>query len=401
MQDTPNGFRTNVGIFGETNAGKSALFNAITKTDIAIVSEIKGTTTDPIRKPMELIPFGPIVLIDTAGFGDDSELGQQRINKTKKSISEIDFAIYVSDISNFNDSEYSQFLDEISLKNVKHMLVFTKIDVCESETITKINKEYPYSVLVNTFDESSVENLRKILVERLSQVRKHDESFLMDILKPKSKVVLICPIDSEAPKGRLILPQAQIIRDCLDNDILCSICTFNTLDETLKMHENIDLVITDSQLFREVEQVIPKKMPLTSFSILIAKQKVGFKAFVDGTKKIAELKDGAKILIAEACTHNISHEDIGRVKIPKLLKNKIGENITIDFTVGKDFPDNVNEYDLIVHCGGCMINGKEMYNRVDLALKNDIPIANYGTVIAYCNGILERAIEPLSTKKQV
>ncbi len=398
MQDTPNGFRTNVGIFGETNAGKSALFNAITKTDIAIVSDVKGTTTDPIRKPMELIPFGPIVLIDTAGFGDKSELGMQRINKTKKSISEIDFAIYVSDPNNFNEDEYNQFIDEISLKNVKHMLVFTKVDQCSKETLDKINIEYPYVVLVDSYDESSVENLRKILVERLSQVRKHDESFLVDILKPKSRVVLVCPIDSEAPKGRLILPQAQIIRDCLDNDILCSICTFNTIEETLKLHDKIDLVITDSQLFKEVDEVLPKDLPLTSFSILIAKQKVGFKTFVDGTKKISDLKDGAKILIAEACTHNISHEDIGRVKIPKLLRNKIGDNIIIDFTVGKDFPDNINEYDLIVHCGGCMINGKEMYNRVDLALNSGVPIANYGTVIAYCNGILEKAIEPLVKK---
>ncbi len=399
MQDTPNGFRTNVGIFGVTNAGKSALFNGITKTDIAIVSDIEGTTTDPIRKPMELIPFGPIVLIDTAGFGDTSELGKQRIGKTKKSISEVDFAIYVSDCSSFNEDEYNKFVDEINHKNVKHMLVFTKIDQCSDETIRKINIEHPYAVLVNSLDESSVENLRKILVERLSQVRKHDESFLMDILKPKSKVVLICPIDSEAPKGRLILPQAQIIRDCLDNDILCSICTFNTLEDTLKMHDKIDLVVTDSQLFKEVEETIPKNLPLTSFSILIAKQKVGFNTFVEGTKKIETLQDGAKILISEACTHNISHEDIGRVKIPKLLRNKIGSNITIDFTVGKDFPDNIKEYDLIVHCGGCMINGKEMHNRVDLAMKSGVPIANYGTVIAFCNGILERAVAPLTHNK--
>ncbi len=396
MQDTPNGFRTNVGIFGETNAGKSALFNAITKTDIAIVSDIKGTTTDPIRKPMELIPFGPIVLIDTAGFGDSSDLGVQRINKTKKAISEIDFAVYVSDICNFDLKQYNYFIEEIDKKNVQHILVFTKIDNVSNDILEKIKIEYPYGILVNNFDESSIENLRKILVERLSQVRKHDESFLFDILKPKSTVVLICPIDSEAPKGRLILPQAQIIRDCLDNDILCSICTSNTLKETLEKHDKVDLIVTDSQLFKEVVEVIPKDVPLTSFSILIAKQKVGFKTFVEGTKKIGDLKDGAKILIAEACTHNISHEDIGRVKIPKLLRNKIGENITIDFTVGKDFPDNINEYDLIVHCGGCMINGKEMYNRVDLALNSGVPIANYGTVIAYCNGILERAIEPIN-----
>ncbi len=395
MQDTPNGFRTNVGIFGETNVGKSALFNAITKTDIAIVSDVKGTTTDPIRKPMELIPFGPIVLIDTAGFGDSSELGKQRINKTRKSISEIDYALYVTDINNFETEKYNQFLEVINTKNIKHTLVFTKIDISSEENLDKIKTKYPNGVLVNTFDESSVENLRKILVERLSQVKKHDESFLVDILKPKSKVVLICPIDSEAPKGRLILPQAQIIRDCLDNDILCSICTFNTLEETLKIHDKVDLVVTDSQLFKEVAEAIPSSLPLTSFSILIAKQKVGFTTFVEGTKKIAGLNDGAKILISEACTHNISHEDIGRVKIPKLLRNKIGENITIDFTVGKDFPENIDDYDLIVHCGGCMINGKEMHNRVELALNSGVPIANYGTVIAYCNGILERAIAPL------
>ncbi len=399
MQDTPNGFRTNIGIFGNTNAGKSALFNAITKTDIAIVSDINGTTTDPIRKTMELIPYGPIVLIDTAGFGDNSQLGIERIKKTMKSISEIDFAIYVSDINNFSKDSYVKFVDGVSKTKVKHLLVFTKTDIARESSLKEIAMEYPFSVLVNNYDEVSIENLRSVLVERLSQVKKHDESFLLDILKPKSNVVLICPIDSEAPKGRLILPQAQIIRDCLDNDILCSICTFNTLKETLNMHNKVDLIITDSQLFKEVEESIPKNIPLTSFSILIAKQKVGFETFVEGTKKISKLENGARILISEACTHNISHEDIGRVKIPKLLRNKIGNDIIIDYTVGKDFPENIEDYDLIVHCGGCMINGKEMYNRVDLAINSGVPIANYGTVIAYCNGILERAIKPLKQNK--
>ncbi len=398
MQDTPKGFRINVGIFGETNSGKSSLFNAITKTDIAIVSDIKGTTTDPIKMPMELIPFGPIVLIDTAGLGDDSVLGEERVKKTKKSFMEIDYGIYVSDIKNFNLEIYNDTLRQFDEKNVQHLLVFTKVDKASSELIESYQSKYSEAIFLNTNSEIEVENLRKILAESLDKVKKHTTSFLSDILKPHSSVILICPVDSEAPKGRLILPQAQIIRDCLDNDILCSVCTFNTLEETLNKFNDVDLVITDSQLFREVNEFLPKSIPLTSFSILMARQKAGFSEFIEGTKKISTLKDNARVLIAEVCTHNISHEDIGRVKLPKLLRNKIGENIQIDFAVGKDYPENIQDYDLIVHCGGCMINGKEMQNRVDIAVKNGVPIANYGTAIAFCNGILERSIEPLRNK---
>ncbi len=395
MQDTPKGFRTNVGIFGETNSGKSSLFNAITKTDIAIVSDIKGTTTDPIKLPMELIPFGPIVLIDTAGLGDNSALGEERVKKTKKSFMEIDYAVYVSDIENFDFDLYKEILKVFEEKKVKHQLVFTKVDRASKALIEDFKAKYSEACFINTSSEEDVENFRKLLADNLDKVKKHTTSFLSDILKPHSSVILVCPVDSEAPKGRLILPQAQIIRDCLDNDILCAVCTFNTIEETLNRFNNVDLVITDSQLFKEVNEFLPKNVPLTSFSILMARQKAGFSDFIEGTKKIRGLKNGAKILIAEVCTHNISHEDIGRVKLPKLLRNKIGEDIQIDFVVGKDYPENVQEYDLIVHCGGCMINGKEMQNRVDLAVQNGVPIANYGTVIAFCNGILEKSIEPI------
>ncbi len=395
MQDTPKGFRTNVGIFGETNSGKSSLFNAITKTDIAIVSDIKGTTTDPIKHPMELIPFGPIVLIDTAGLGDNSVLGEERVKKTKKSFMEIDYGVYVSDIENFDLGLYNETLSVFEEKKAQHLLVFTKIDNASKELLESFRTKYNDAIFINTKVEADVERLRCVLADKLEKVKKHTTSFLSDILKPHSTVVLVCPVDSEAPKGRLILPQAQIIRDCLDNDILCAVCTFNTIEETLKGFTKVDLVITDSQLFKEVNEFLPKDIPLTSFSILMARQKAGFSDFIEGTKKISELKDGARILIAEVCTHNVSHEDIGRVKLPKLLRNKIGNAIQIDFVVGKDYPENVKDYDLIVHCGGCMINGKEMQNRVDLAVQNGVPIANYGTVIAFCNGILEKSIEPL------
>ncbi len=395
MQDTPNGFRINVGLFGETNAGKSSLFNAITKTDIAIVSDINGTTTDPVKKAMELIPFGPIVLIDTAGLGDTTALGEERIKKTIKSLMEVDYALYLADCSNFDEKVYLDTVELFKEKKFKHLLIFTKIDLANKDLIESYKLKYPNAEFVNTGDEDSVENIRLVLVKKLSEVKKHTTSFLADILEEQSKVVLICPVDTEAPKGRLILPQAQIIRDCLDNNFLCSICTFNTIDETLKLNDKIDLVITDSQLFKEVNEKLPKDVPLTSFSILMARQKAGFDDFIKGTEKIATLKDGANILIAEVCTHNINHEDIGRVKIPRLLRNKIGENINIEFAVGKDYPQDIEKYDLIVHCGGCMINGKEMQNRVDIAVDKGVPIANYGTVIAYCNGILERAIKPI------
>ncbi len=395
MQNTPNGFRINVGIFGETNVGKSSLFNAITKTDIAIVSDISGTTTDPVKKAMELIPFGPIVLIDTAGLGDNSALGSERIKKTYKSLMEIDYAIYLTDINNFDLAMYESTVSSFKEKKVKHLLVFTKIDLAEDKKINKLKEQYTEALFINNNIEEDVEKLRVRLVDELSKVKKHTTSFLADILEEQSKVVLVCPIDSEAPKGRLILPQAQIIRDCLDNNFLCNVCTFNTIEKTLEINKDVDLVITDSQLFKEVNEFLPDNIPLTSFSILMARQKAGFDSFIEGTQKIANLKDGAKILMAEVCTHNISHEDIGRVKIPNLLKNKIGENVKFDFAVGKDYPENIADYDLIIHCGGCMINGKEMQNRVDIAMKEGVPIANYGTVIAYCNGILEKAIKPI------
>ncbi len=344
---------------------------------------------------MELIPFGPIVLIDTAGLGDNSILGEERVKKTKKSFMEIDYGIYVADIENFDLDLYNETLVVFDEKKVQHQLVFTKVDRISTELIESFKSKYPEAIYINTNDEADVERLRNVLAKNLDKIKKHTTSFLSDILKPHSSVILVCPVDSEAPKGRLILPQAQIIRDCLDNDILCSVCTFNTIEETLNLFKNVDLVITDSQLFKEVNEVLPKNIPLTSFSILMARQKAGFGDFIEGTKKITALTKNAKILISEVCTHNISHEDIGRVKLPKLLRNKIGEDIQIDFVVGKDYPENVKEYDLIVHCGGCMINGKEMQNRVDLAIQNGVPIANYGTVIAFCNGILEKSIEPL------
>lgn len=393
MNNTPQSNRTHIGIFGETNSGKSSLFNAITNTNISIVSDIKGTTTDPVTKAMELIPYGPVVFIDTAGLNDNTELGLARIDKTLKSLNRINYAIYVVDINAFDISQYEYMQQLFKNKNINHILVFSKIDIATNEVIENYKNKYKNAIFLNTNNKNDIENLRTLLVKNLEKSVVEEPSLLEGLLDKGSHVIMVTPIDSEAPKGRLILPQTQLIRAALDNGITCSVCTVETLQNAIDICKRIDLVVTDSQVFGEVNSILGDNIPLTSFSILMARQKADIDILIDGTNKICNLQDGDKILISEVCTHNISHEDIGRVKIPKLLKQKTGKDLIFDFVVGRDYPDNITDYALIVHCGGCMVTTKEMQNRLDLAIDNGVPIANYGTVLAYCNGILERSIQ--------
>ena len=390
MEKTPIAFRTHVSIFGSTNAGKSSLFNALIGQDMMIVSKKSGTTTDPVTKAMELIPYGPIALTDTAGLGDATNLGAKREEKTGKILDKTDFAIYAADISAFDEDAYRRIIAEFDKRKIAHMLVFTKSDINK----TDFSKKYPDSVSVSVYDEKSIEHLKDELQRRLSKIAPEENTMLGGLLPDGATVVHVIPIDSEAPKGRIILPQVQLIRDCLDHGMKSIVIRDTELEGTIaEYRDKINLVVTDSQAFKFVASVVPEEIPLTSYSMLMARMKGDLTALIKGAEGIEKLKDGSRILMAEACTHNASHEDIGRVKIPKLLRQKTGKNLEFDFYAHHDFPKNLSDYDLIIHCGGCMINSRAMVNRINFAAEANVPITNYGVVLAYVSGILDRAKE--------
>lgn len=387
MEKTPIAFRTHVSIFGNTNAGKSSLFNKIIGQDMTIVSDKEGTTTDPVTKAMELIPYGPIALTDTAGLGDTTEIGNQRAAKTKSVLSRTDFAIYAADCSSFCEEDYAKAKSLFEKHKIGHILVFTKSDL----TADKAVNNYSDAIFVSVNDDASIDALKKRLLEELSKIAPEEETMIGDLLPSSSTVVMVVPIDSEAPKGRLILPQVQFLRDCLDHGIKCVVTRDTELKETLDELNKIDLVVTDSQAFKFVSSVVSDDIPLTSFSMLMAKMKGDLQKLIKGADAIDNLKDGSRVLMAEACTHNSSHEDIGRVKIPSLLKKYTGKDLKFDFYVHHDFPENLSDYDLVIHCGGCMINSRSMMNRIDFCEENGVPITNYGVTLAYLNGILQRS----------
>ena len=390
MNTTPNANRKQIGIYGNTNSGKSSLMNAILGQEISLVSSIEGTTTDPVQKAMELIPFGPILLIDTAGLEDKSELGEVRVKKSYEYLKRIDFAIYVVDGNNIDINTYKAWKKEAIKYNVNHVVVINKLDILNEEEINNIKKSFESPIFISVKENKGIDNLKEELIKHLEQ-EEEDKPVVGDLLPYGSKVILVVPIDSEAPKGRIILPQVQVIRDCLDHGIKTYVVRDTELSEALTELKDIDLVITDSQAFKEVESIIPNDMKLTSFSILFARQKGEIRDFLEGTKKLESLKPGDKILICESCTHNVSHEDIGRVKIPKMLRKIAGGELNIEYSVSYDFKENIEDYDLVIHCGACMVNRKSILNKINLCKDKNIPITNYGMVIAYFTGILDRA----------
>ena len=387
MEKTPLAFRTHVTIFGNTNAGKSSLFNKLIGHDMAIVSDKGGTTTDPVTKAMELLPYGPIALTDTAGLGDTTEIGEQRVKKTAKALEKTDFALYAADCSDFDEAAYEEAKAQFEKKKIGHLLVFTKSDLGRGD----LEKRYPDAVFVSVDDDASIEKLKECLQNHLGKIAPEENTMIGGLLPAGSNVVLVVPIDSEAPKGRLILPQVQFLRDCLDHGMKCIVTRDTELEEVLSEQNKINLVVTDSQAFKFVASVVPEKIPLTSFSMMMARMKGDLKKLIEGADAIENLKDGSKILMAEACTHNSSHEDIGRVKIPKLLRAHTGKELSFEYYVHQDFPENLDEYDLVIHCGGCMINSRSMENRIEFCRENGVPITNYGVVLAYVNGILDRS----------
>lgn len=389
MEKTPLAFRTHVSIFGNTNAGKSTLFNKLIGQDMAIVSDKKGTTTDPVTKAMELLPYGPIALTDTAGLGDNSQTGVKRMEKTEQVLDKTDFAIYAAASDEFDERSYAAMKKQFEKKHISHLLVITKSDLDADD----LKEKYPDAVFVSDKNKNSIDLLKKALIDELSKLKIEDDTMIGNLLPEGSTVVMVVPIDSEAPKGRLILPQVQFLRDCLDHGMKTIVVRDSELEETIKEQEKIDLVVTDSQVFKFVSSVVPQNIMLTSFSMMMANMKGDLKKLIAGADAIGKLKDGSRILMAEACTHNTSHEDIGRVKIPNLLQKYTKKNLEFDYYVHHDFPKDLTKYDLVIHCGGCMINSRSMNNRIEFCMENNVPITNYGVVLACVSGILGRASE--------
>lgn len=394
MNNTPNANRKHIVIFGKTNSGKSSLINRIVGQDIAIVSEEEGTTTDPVSKAMELIPAGPVLFIDTAGISDSSILGDLRVKKTFEYIKRTDIALYVMDINDLDFEEYKKVRKEFKKYNITNILVINKMDTASKEALEKaeekVKKFTSDYIFISSKEDKGIFELKNKLVEVL--VKEEEELPLVgDLLPYGSNVILVVPVDSEAPKGRLILPQVQVIRDCLDHGIKSYVVRDTELKEAIDDLKRVDLVITDSQAFKIVDEIVPKDIMLTSFSMLFARQKGDIHGFIEGVQAIRNLKPNDKILISESCTHNVSHEDIGRVKIPRLLSKYVGGELDIDFRAGHEFPEDIEKYNLVLHCGACMINRKTVLNRVNMCKEKNVPISNYGVAISFLTNTLERS----------
>ena len=386
--------RLNIGIFGKTNVGKSSLLNKISGQNVSIVSDISGTTTDVVEKSMELLPIGSVNFLDSAGINDNSELGQKRLEKTLIMLNRADISVLVCDYEGFNDYD-TALIEKFKEFNIPYFVIINKADKCSiSETnLTKI-REYTENIMITsaTNDEDIIYKFKNSLIKLLPDDFVNPPKIVGDIIKPNSTVVLVIPIDKEAPKGRIILPQVQTLRDLLDNGCKVLSVRDTELKQALEELKNPpSLVITDSQAFKKVSEIVPGNIPLTSFSILFARLKGDLKAFTEGAKAIDNLKDNDKVLILESCTHHAIEDDIGRVKIPNLLRKKTKKDLIIENYSGHDFP-NISNYKLIIHCGACMTNRREVLSRILLSNKANVPITNYGIAISYCLGILNRAI---------
>ena len=401
MINTPRGNRVHIAIFGRTNVGKSSLINKITNQNISLVSDVKGTTTDPVYKAMELLPIGPVVFIDTAGVDDQSEIGHLRVEKTKEVLNKMDLAVLVISSEVFletDDLSYEKiWLNKIKEKNKPFIVILNKKDIVEKTELeknikileTQLNcKVFP----ISTQNNIDIETIKNKLVE-ISPKIFNEEKLIGDKIKKGDKILLVAPQDIQAPKGRLILPQVQVIRDILDHGGIPIVVTLANLEEGLKIFQGKpDLVITDSQIFGIVNKKLDRDVPLTSFSIIMARAKGDLELLYKGAKAINNLKSGDRVLIAEACTHHQLKGDIAREKIPLLLQKKI-QNIIIENCSGKDFPKDLSSYQLVIHCGSCMLNRSETLSRLENCSDLSVPVTNFGMAIAELNGILDRVIE--------
>lgn len=405
LNETPRAERLHIGIYGRRNNGKSSLINAITGQNISLVSDFAGTTTDPVYKSMELHGIGPVVFIDTAGFDDEGELGQMRVERTLDAVNKTDIAIVVISDENIigdknNDVKLDieiekEWISKLKKAKVPYLVVINKIDKISNEnlqsSVEKISDELKVKpILTSAVDKKGVELIREELI-RLLPEEYSMRSITGKIVKDGDTVLLVMPQDIQAPKGRLILPQVQTIRDLLDNKCLVLCSTADTMEAMIsKLVSPPDLIITDSQIFGEVYNKKPKESRLTSFSVLFADFKGDIDYYRESVKAIENLTENSRVLIAEACTHAPLEEDIGRVKIPNRLRKKIGEGLTFDIVAGRDFPKDLSKYDLIIHCGGCMFNRKYVLSRIEAAKEQKIPMTNYGVVMAYLAGIIDK-----------
>ncbi|MEA3424275.1 MAG: [FeFe] hydrogenase H-cluster maturation GTPase HydF [Bacillota bacterium] len=393
MNTTPNSNRINISIYGKRNVGKSSLLNAVLGQDISVVSSVKGTTTDPVKKAMELIPLGPVLFIDTAGHDDRGELGDKRVDKSMKILHQTDFAVYVMEADDLDEIAYKEMKRNFKRFNISHMPVINKIDTVPKHRLTEIKNLFPDATFVSSFNENTVLKFKDELINRIDKFDQQEATMIGDIVPYSGKVIMVVPIDSEAPKGRIILPQVQLIRDCLDNGIKSYVTRDVELKDALADLKDVDLVVTDSQAFKEVSEIVPQDIKLSSFSILLSRTKGDLNEFIKGVHALDKLKEGARILISESCTHNSTCEDIGRFKIPRAIKNYTNKTFNYDVRSGNGFPSDVSSYDLVVHCASCMLNRKSMQTRIQLCRENNVPITNYGILLAYLNEILQRSIE--------
>lgn len=400
LNNTPNADRVHIGIFGRRNAGKSSVINAVTGQNIAIVSDVLGTTTDPVYKAMEILPLGPVVLIDTPGLDDVGELGELRVQKAFQVLNKTDIALLVLDVNSGFSKEEEKLLELVKAKNIPFVAVLNKTDIAKEDKIKEFEKLLKDKYNIENVVSVSAEKKDGIfeLKEKIASLNTEKEKspIISDLVCPGETAVLVVPIDESAPKGRLILPQQQTIRDLLDNNAMAAVTQVTTLAKTLEsFKEPPKIVVTDSQAFKEVAKIVPESVPLTSFSILFARHKGELSTLVKGVKAMDNLKDGDTVLISEGCTHHRQCNDIGSVKIPNAVRKYTGKNLNFEFTSGGEFPLDLSKYSLIIHCGGCMLNEREMKYRIACANDAGIPMVNYGVLLAQVNGILKRSLEPV------
>lgn len=398
MQNTPKGLRLHIGIFGRRNAGKSSVLNALVRQKVSIVSDVPGTTTDPVEKPMELLPLGPVLFIDTAGIDEQSELGRLRVDKTQQVIERTDLALLVVEAGRWDDYEQA-LLDQLRRRGVPVVIVLNKADLGRADRalVARLEPQAAACVEMVAAEGRGAAELREAILRAVPEEFLQSPPLLRDLVPPGELAVLVVPIDLEAPRGRLILPQVQAIRDLLDGDAYCIVVKQRDLPAALeRLRREPALVVTDSQAFAEVAEATPPSVKLTSFSILLARQKGDLAQFVRGATAIGRLRPGASVLVAEACTHHPIGDDIGRVKIPRWLERRVGGPLRFDHVAGRDFPDDdaLGRYELVIHCGACMWNRREVLARIERCRRNGVPVSNYGVTIAFALGMLGRALEP-------
>lgn len=394
ISPTPKGLRLHIGIFGRRNVGKSSLLNAITAQDVSIVSSVAGTTTDPVEKPMELLPLGPVLFIDTAGMDDVGTLGEERVRRTRQVFDRTELAILVLAEAGWGAFE-EEIYQECQKRHLPLLVVWNKMDLFspDSNEVEKLRSQYGLHVLCTSVqDEKGRLELKEAILQTVPETWVRSRTLVADLLPTAATVILVIPIDKEAPQGRLILPQVQVLRELLDYGMTTLVVRQTELSEALgRLKTPPALVITDSQAFREVDSLVPPEIPLTGFSVLLARFKGEWQTFLEGTRSVENLRPGDHVLVTESCTHHPIGEDIGRVKIPRWLQNYVGGELHFTHVQGHDFPEDLSPYQLVIQCGGCMTNRRAILSKIMRCREQHVPITNYGLIIAYSLGIFERA----------